>query len=632
MNRLVFLLPIFFLSLSVITYADSKLIRDLDMLDVYTYNFNASHWIEQGNLQKGVSMYGEIDVPVIDIPARLAGADFLQTSVSSNNFSGKVIAYFVAGEAASLYIAHSDQVKKKPKWLSGYSSVNEFVKTAQGSFELFKKEVKKGDTISLGNNGSSKAPMYFVIAQAKHNLKTTLPKGKVFDIRDFGAVGDNKSINTASIQAAIDKCAASKEQGIVYIADGVYVSGTLELKDNITLYVERGAILRGSMNHADYPQKISTTVPSFRSNEHYQFLFAENRKNIRITGGGIIDGNSLFDGFPWKGKGNEHERPRLIRMIKCDQVTVDDITLIRSANWTQYYEACTNLNLLNQNIRCYTGTHNQDATDISGCKNVVVRNIRALAGDDVICIKSLSMEVGENILVENISSRYANCHLVKVGTETHGGVKNLTVRNVVGKARYGIAIECVDGAIVENVLYENIVLQNCATPLFIRLGNRGRTFAGGPSVAPQGIMRNITIRNVRNTDISYVEVRNGPGVGSAIGGVPAQKIQNLLIEDCDFLYFGNIMNKEYIYREIPENEDKYPEFNIYGTCPAYGLYFRHIDGLTLKNVNVRVKHTDIRPAIVFENAEKIEMKNVQYQSFSFTEPTPVWNKSESVKK
>lgn len=630
MNRLVFLLPIFFLSLSVITYADSKLIRDLDMLDVYTYNFNASHWIEQGNLQKGVSMYGEIDVPVIDIPARLAGADFLQTSVSSNNFSGKVIAYFVAGEAASLYIAHSDQVKKKPKWLSDYSSVNEFVKTAQGSFELFKKEVKKGDTISLGNNGSSKAPMYFVIAQAKHNLKTTLPKGKIFDIRDFGAKGDNKTINTASIQAAIDKCAASKEPGVVYIADGVYVSGTLELKDNITLHIERGAILRGSINHADYPQKISL-LPSFRSNEHYQFLFAENRKNIRITGGGIIDGNSLFDGFPWKGKGNEHERPRLIRMIKCDQVTVDDITLIRSANWTQYYEACTNLNLLNQNIRCYTGTHNQDATDISGCKNVVVRNIRALAGDDVICIKSLSMEVGENILVENISSRYANCHLVKVGTETHGGVKNLTVRNVVGKARYGIAIECVDGAIVENVLYENIVLQNCATPLFIRLGNRGRTFAGGPSVAPQGIMRNITIRNVRNTDISYVEVRNGPGVGSAIGGIPTQKIQNLLIEDCDFLYFGNIMDKEYVYREIPENEDKYPEFNIYGTCPAYGLYFRHIDGLTLKNVKVRVKHTDIRPAIVFENTEKIEMKNVQYQSYSFTEPAPVWNKSESVK-
>lgn len=632
MNKLLLSIVFFLYLIPVVIKADSRLIRDLDMLDVYTYNFNASHWIEQGNLQKGVSMYGEVEIPITEIPARLLGSDFLQTSVSSNNFSGKVIAYFVAGEAATLYIAHSDQTKKKPKWLSDYVSVKEFIKTSQGAFELFKKEVKQGDTIALGNNGSTKAPMYFVIAQANNRNKITPPKGNIVDIRSYGAIGDNKTINTKSIQSVIDKCSAMKDGGIVYIADGVYISGTLELKDNVTLYIEKGSILRGSMNHADYPQKISNILPSFRSNEHYQFLFAESRKNIRITGGGIIDGNSLFDGFPWKGKGNEHERPRLIRMIKCDQVTVENISLIRSANWTQYYEGCSNLNLLNQNIRCYTGTHNQDATDISGCKNVVVRNIRALAGDDVICIKSLSMEIGENILVENIRSRYANCHMVKVGTETHGGVKNLTVRNVVGSARYGIAIECVDGAVVENVLYENIVLQNCATPLFIRLGNRGRTFVGGPATAPQGIMKNITIRNVRNTDIGYVEVRNGPGVGSAIGGIPAQKIQNLLIEDCDFLYFGNIMNQEYVYRDVPENEDKYPEFNIYGTCPAYGLYFRHIDGLTLKNVNVRVKHTDIRPAIVFENADKIEMKNVKYQSYPFTVPAPIWNKSESVKK
>lgn len=256
-----------------------------------------------------------------------------------------------------------------------------------------------------------------------------------------------------------------------------------------------------------------------------------------------------------------------------------------------------------------------------------MRGIRALAGDDVICIKSLSMEVGENILVEDVKSRYANCHLVKVGTETHGGVKNLIVRNVEGNARYGIAIEAVDGAEIENVLYENIFLSGCSTPLFIRLGSRGRTFDGGPKPAPQSKMKNITIRNVRNTGIGFVEVRNGPGVGSAIGGVPNQKIENLTIENCDFLYYGSLMDKEFIYRDIPENADKYPEFNIYGTCPAYGLYFRHIDGLTLNNVNVRVKHTDIRPGIVYENSENIIYNNVSIQSNQYTEPAPMWNKT-----
>lgn len=630
MKKINLLILLFILAFSSVQQlkADTQIFRELDILDVYTYNYNASHWIEQANLQKNVSIYGDEIIPIDELPAMLEGADFIQTSVSSKSFSGHTIANFKAGEDATLFIIHSVLIKNKPKWLAGYKATGNLVKTSLGDFEILEKSIRKGEVISLGDNGNKTAPMYFVAATAQNKIKSEIPKGKLYDVRTFGAVGDNKTINTKAIQGAIDKCTANKGGGIVYITNGVYISGTLELKDNVTLYIEKGAILRGSFNHADYPQQISTILPSFRGTESYQLLFAVSRKNIRITGGGIIDGNSLCEGFPWKGKNNENERPRLIRMVKCSTVSVDSVTLMRSANWTQYYEACDKLTLKNLNIRCYTGTNNQDGMDISGCKNVLVQNIRALAGDDVICIKSLSMEIGENILVENVKSRYANCHLVKIGTETHGGVKNLTVRNVEGTCRYGIAIESVDGAAVENILYENILLHSCSTPLFIKLGNRGRTFEGGPKPAPLSTMKNITIRNVRNTDIGYVEVRNGPGVGSAIGGSPNLKIEDLTIEDCDFLYFGSVMDKDFVYRDIPENDDKYPEFNIYGTCPAYGLYFRHISGLTLKNVKVHVKNSDIRPAIVFDDASRIETKNVTCQSFTFTVPSPVWNKTE----
>lgn len=608
-------------------FADSRLIKNLDVWDVYTYNFNASHWIEQGNLQKGVSIYGEADIPIVEMPDFLKGADFLQTSVSSNNYSKSIIANFTIGEDATLYVAHSILVEKKPEWLLEYQTTNQFIKTRLGDFEIFSKKLKSGEEILLGNNGNTEALMYFVAIQAQNKIRKTFPKGKLFDVREFDAIGDGKTINTNQIQAAIDKCSSTKGGGIVYIHDGIYLTGTLEMKDNVTLYVECGAILRGSFNREDYPPKNSASVPSFRINEPYQLLFADNKKNIRITGGGIIDGNSLFEGYPWKGKGNEYERPRLIRMIKCSSVSVDSITLIRSANWTQYYESCKDLLLIHQNIRCYTGTNNQDGMDISGCKNVIVRDIKALTGDDAICIKSLSMEIGENILVENIKSRYANCHLIKVGTETHGGVKNLIVRNVEGIARYGIAIESVDGAEVENILYENILLKSCSTPLFIRLGNRGRTFDGGPNPAPQSTMKNITIRNVRNINIGYVETRNGPGVGSVIAGIPNQKIENLIIENCDFLYYGGIMDKYFVYREIPENENLYPEFNILGICPSYGLYFRHIEGLMLQNVKIKVKHPDIRPAIVFDDVKDIKSINVNVQNFPFTEPSPIWNKN-----
>lgn len=317
MKKTIFLTILFLLTQIISLFADSRLIKNLDVWDVYQYNFNASHWIEQGNLQSGVSIYGEVNTPIIELPEILKGADFLQTSVSSYNYSGETIVNFTAGEDATLFIAYSVLAKKKPNWLNEFSSTGQFVKTAIGDFEVLSKSVKGGEEISLGDNGTAKVPMYFVALQAKNKIVRALPNGKIFDIKDFGAIGDNKTINTLQIQSAIDKCSASKEGGVVYISDGVYLSGTLELKDNVTLYVEKGAILRGSQNHDDFPQKISNTVPSFRSKEHYQFLFADSRKNIRITGGGIIDGNSIFEGFPWKGKGNEHERPRLIRMIKC---------------------------------------------------------------------------------------------------------------------------------------------------------------------------------------------------------------------------------------------------------------------------------------------------------------------------
>ena len=621
--RLGFLIGVFSL-FCVEGYADTQSITELDLRDIYTYNYNASHWVEQGNLQEGCSMYGEIERPITHLPGLLKGADFIQTAYGSKNFKGDVIASFRLTVDADVFVMLHSAVGHRPAWLADYAETGEEVLVGNDRFRVLEKHFVKGTEVMLGANGNANALMYAVAVKATMSLVKKMPEGKILDICEYGAVGDNVTVNTQALQKAIDACSKVKN-GVVYIHDGVYLSGTLELKDNVTLYVEKGAILRGSQNHADYP-RFTSKLPSFRSNEDFQFLFAEGRKNIRIIGGGIIDGNSLYNGFPWKGKGNEHERPRLIRMVQCQKVSLEGVTLIRSANWTQYYEACEDLSIIDCRARCYTGTHNQDGMDISGCKNVVIRNFNGLCGDDVVCLKSLSMAVGENILIDGVRSRYANCHLLKIGTETHGGIKNLVARNIEGTARYGIAIECVDGAQMENITYENILLHNCATPLFIRLGNRGRTFEGGPNPAPQGRLKDVIIRNVRNTGIGYVEVRNGPGVGSAIGGLASQNIENLTIENCDLLYFGSLMDKDFVTRDIPENEDKYPEFNIYGTCPAYGLYFRHINGLKCKNLNIRVQHTDIRPAVIFEDVKNLEVTDVQGESFPFTTPSVIWNK------
>lgn len=611
------------------SFADTRLIKELDILDVWQYNYNISHWLEQGNLRVGQSMYGEEPVIITSVPAELNGADWIQPAYGSKNYTRDVIAYFKTKSPVYVLVAHNDAITVKPEWLKQYTKTPLQMKNAAGdSFTFYKRQYRCGETVALGHNGSIDHNMYLVAIQpagewpAKEQIQ-----GKVFDVLDFGAVGDGKTINTKAIQQAIDKCNANKEGGTVYLHDGIYVTGTLHLKSNVALHIEAGSILRGSANHNDYPQMICS-LPSFRANEHYQLMFAEKSSHITITGGGIIDGYSLFEGYPWKGRNNEHERPRMIRMIQCSNIKLKDITLMRSPNWTQYYEGCTNLEAENITVRCYTGTNNQDGIDISGCKDVRLKNFNVSCGDDVICVKAMSMLPGENIYVDGVRSRYANCNIIKIGTETHGSVRNMHVTNIEGYARYCLAIESVDGAVVENITYENATLYNCAAPFMIKLGNRGRTFKGGPDPAPVGIIRDITLRNIRNTDIGYVEVKGGPGVGAPIGGIPGHPVQNVTIENCDLLFYGTIHDPEMIYREIPENENKYPEFNIYGTCPSYGIFFRHVDGIMCKNVRIRLKNYDVRPAIVLDDVKNYTFENVEYQSFSRTEPYGIWHKQD----
>lgn len=606
--------------------ADTRLIRNLDILDIWTYNYNASHWIEQGGLGKGVSMYGELEIRITGLPTYLLNADWIQTAYGSKNFTGPLIATFQLKADAEVFIAHSRNITSKPAWLKSFVKAEGTIQNAAGEvFEIYKKHYRKNDSVRLGANGNTSQPMYMVIVKPIGKAPVLQqPQGKTFDVVKYGAVGDNKTINTTAIQKAIDDCSVAGG-GSVYIHGGVFVTGTLELKDNVTLFVEAGSILRGSFNPADYPKKICT-FNYFRGNEHYQLIYAEKKNKVGITGGGIIDGFSHGDGWPWKGKSNEWERPRLIRMVECTNVQVQNISLIRSANWTELYEGCDDVLVADIRIRCYTGQHNQDGIDISSCNRVQVKNFYSMSGDDAICIKAMSQKKTENISVQNVFARYANCHAVKIGTETHGDVQNVHVKNVVANTRYGIAVEAVDGSNIDGVTYEDFLLTNCSTPLFIRLGDRGRTYEGGPAKAPLGSIRNITIRNITNTDITYVEARNGPGVGSAIGGLPEKKIENLLIENCNFLYYGSVQDTAFVYQNPPENKDKYPEFNIYGTCPAYGIYARHVSNLTIKNTTVRVKNLDVRPAIVLDDVQGYHLSQLQCEKFPITEPYVIWDK------
>lgn len=609
-------------------YADTQTIRRLDVSDVSKYVYNISHWIEQANLREGESMYGEEDVPVVSMSETLKGLDWIQTSYFSRLSQRDELARFFLKCDADVLVLHNTAIKEKPQWLGKYRATGETLRNAAGDlFECYARSYKAGDAVVLGGNGSKSDNMYVVAIRPTGKLPVMdRPVGFVVDVRKTGAVGDGRTVNTEAIQKAIDMCSANKKGGTVLIDGGVYVSGTLQMKSGVTLHVAAGSILRASADHADFPA-LRADIPSFRGKEDFQFIFAGGVRNIGITGGGVIDGYSLCEGYPWKGRNNEYERPRLIRMFGCENISIHNVTLIRSANWTQYYESCRNLDISEMVVRCYTGTNNQDGIDLSGCSNVTVKDFLCTAGDDVICLKALSMTPAENIYVENVRSRYANCNIVKIGTETHGDIRNVHVKDVEGWSRYSIAVEAVDGSNIDGVVYEDVLLHCCASPFVVRLGSRGRTFEGGPNPAPVGSIRNVTFRNVRNDDIFWVEKKTGPGVAAVIGGLPGYKVENITVEDCDLFLYGSICNTDYIYGQTPENEKKYPEFDCFGVTPSYGIYVRHASNVVLKNVKVRMKNYDVRPCVVFEDTDNYSMSGMDMETTKRTEPGAVWDKS-----
>jgi len=448
-------------------------------------------------------------------------------------------------------------------------------------------------------------------------------KGRIFDVVKYGAKGDALTINTKPIQQAIDECAVAGG-GSVYIHDGIFVTGTIVLKSNVSLFVEAGSILRGSADHADYPE-YKPSLAGTTHNSNLQLIYAEKQHDITIMGGGIIDGYGLGGGYPWQLKMDDPARPRMLRMFECKQVLVSDVSFIRSNMWTQYFESCDSLRIEYLRIRCYTGQHNVDGIDISGCKDVEVKNYYAITGDDAVCIKSKSRNITENLYIHDIQIRHSNCHAIKIGTESRSPIRNVVVKNVVAHARYGAAIEAVDGSAVENILYENFYFSECGVPIFIRLGQRGRPLSDETSVNPSS-MKNITVRNLTNTGIGYVDTRGGPGVGSVISGIPGHEIENLVIENCNFLYYGSLKDTALVYRDVPENEKDYPEFNIIGVCPAYGLYTRHVRNVIYKNINLRLLNLDVRPAMVFDDVKGYTLSNIKAESSTITEPYPIWHK------
>jgi polygalacturonase len=410
---------------------------------------------------------------------------------------------------------------------------------------------------------------------------------ELHDVRDYGAKPDGKTLCTTSIQEAIDACSRAGG-GTVYLPPGTFLSGTVYFKTGVTLRLAAGCTLLGSTDLKDYPP----TVQAFRSyTDNYtdkSLIYGENVEHIAITGEGTIDGQGASFEGPYK------VRPYMIRFIQCRNVTVKDVTIKDSPMWVQHYLACDDVRITGITVRSLVN-HNNDGIDIDSCRRVVISDCNINSGDDAIVLKSTSAQVCRDVAVSNciLSSR---CNALKMGTESNGGFQNIVITgcSVYDTRLAGVALEIVDGGIMDCVVVSNIAMNKVGAPIFMRLGNRARSFKTNMETPGIGVMRNITISNIEATGANPM--------GCAISGLPEAAIENVTLSNVRLSFEGGGTKAE-AERQIPEKAADYPEYSMFGRLSAYGLYCRHVKGLKLFNVQLQLEKPDQRHAIVFENVE-----------------------------
>ncbi|MBB3208851.1 polygalacturonase [Rhodopirellula rubra] len=450
-----------------------------------------------------------------------------------------------------------------------------------------------------------------------------------FDIRLYGAVGDGQTFDTEAIQTTLDACARNGG-GVVRVPPGEYVIGTIMLKSNTTLSLDHGAVLAGSQDIDDYPTE---NLRPAREGNSECLLYAEDAANIRVEGLGVIDGRGKPDAFPRRaGRNNRDNRPRLMRFENCENVTLSGLTYKDPAFWGIHLVDCRDVHVDSVTIRFRNNHYNNDGIDLDACENVLIENCDINAGDDAICLKS-SLGPCRNFVVRNCKVS-SNTAALKFGTSSSGGFINIDVSNCYfyDCPMGAIKLQIVDGGRMENVNISRIVMDEVGSPLFIRLGNRGRNYtkntwtgpttgSGDSEGAGVGIVRGIRITDViakvtieepaRSERASYkgkaprqtpeqvakARAKAGPIM---ITGIPGHRIEDVVLENIHVSYPGEGTEAD-TERVVPEDVARYPEQFFFDVLPAWGAYIRHAKNVRFDNVNLSTRASDARESIVLDD-------------------------------
>jgi polygalacturonase len=501
------------------------------------------------------------------------------------------------------------------------------------------------------------------------------PAPERFSVRAFGATGDGRTLDTEAVNEAV-RAAAAAGGGVVEFPAGDYLCHSIRLASHVTLYLGPGATIvaadppsEGAAGGYDPPEPNPwDEYQDFgHSHWHNSLIWGEDLENVSISGPGRIYGRGLSrgngrmslpvnvtaprspgdplpdvlaaDGLlvapshpdlvpgPFGYPNARDTLPRgvgnkAIALKSCRRVTLRDFSVLHGGHFAILVTGVDDLTIDNLTIDT-----NRDGIDIDACRNVRVSDCSVNSPwDDGICLKS-SHALGERRVTEGVTitgcllSGYDEGTLldgtrqratrrrggpmgrIKLGTEAGGGFRNIAVTGCVFDYSRGLALEQVDGGVLEDVVIGNMTMRDVPNaPVFIRLGARLRA----PGATSPGVARRITIDGLNASGVAADH-------GIFLAGLPGHRIEDVVLSNVRIRYAGGGTAAE-AAREVPEMENGYPEPDLFGVLPAWGLFARHVANLVVRGMDLATEEDDRRPAVVLDDVAGARFTDVQLSS------------------
>ena len=456
------------------------------------------------------------------------------------------------------------------------------------------------------------------------------------NVKDFGAKGDGANIDSRAINAAIQKV-ADDGGGTVIIPSGTYLSYSIRMKDHVNLHLETGARLVAAKVTDEYRYDLPEAGPEPQyqdfGHSHWQnsLIWGIGLEDVRISGFGTIDGSNLGNGYSTEalldGLAN-----KAIAFKDCRNVTIENVTIFKGGHFAILFTGTDGIN-----VSGITIDTNRDGIDIDCCRNVKIIGCSVNSPQDDAIVLKASYALGRFVDTQDVtiigcnisgydvgslldatykmptsiylqmgrsSDKTQHKGRIKLGTESSGGFKNVSITGCTFEYSGGLLIESVDGGIVEDIIATNLVMRHCSdSPVFIRLGERMRS--------PEGT----AVGKIRRVNISDVISSEGdPSFNCIIAGTPGHPIEDIVLDNIRINTLGGKTMEEAL-RDIPEAVEKYPDPWLFGSnrdhcLPFSGMMLRHVNRIHIKGLYFSFEEKDSRKLFWIEDVHKAVFENI----------------------